>query len=155
MKSRIDSPLPGSATRRIATVTISAPDSSMASRMISFDDYFPLPTTSPERNSLPPTTGWGPSIPLSPPQGSPYPDLVPSPQRPRAVFALRRDLAIHRHRGELALDLEELEEAVDGDARLHHHRLAVHGPRDGPQRPAPPMGRPTFRSCSACSLRSA
>src|SRR5436853_6961112 len=56
MKSRIDSPLPGKLTRRMATVTIWAPDSSWACRMISFDEYLPVPTMSRDENSLPPIT---------------------------------------------------------------------------------------------------
>src|SRR5213593_286959 len=56
MKSRIDSPLPGRLTRRTAMVTISAPDSSCACRMISLLEYLPVPTISRDVKSLPPST---------------------------------------------------------------------------------------------------
>src|SRR6266852_5185287 len=56
MKSRIDSPLPGRLTRRIATVTTWAPDASWASRMVSFEEYLPVPTIRRDENSLPPIT---------------------------------------------------------------------------------------------------
>ena len=55
MKSSSDSPCPGRLTRRTATVTISAPDASMASRMFSNDGYLPVPTMSRDLNSLPPS----------------------------------------------------------------------------------------------------
>src|SRR6266536_6676492 len=55
MESRSDSPCPGRLTRRTATVTISAPEASMASRMFSKDAYFPVPTIRRDLNSLPPS----------------------------------------------------------------------------------------------------
>src|SRR5260221_3399283 len=55
MKSSSDSPCPGRLTRRTATVTISAPEASMASRMFSNDGYFPVPTIRRDLNSFPPS----------------------------------------------------------------------------------------------------
>src|SRR6266550_6100355 len=43
-------------TRRTATVTISAPDASMASIICAFDAYLPVPTMRRERNSRPAIT---------------------------------------------------------------------------------------------------
>src|SRR6266513_3707080 len=174
MKSRIDSPLPGSATRRTATVTISAPDSSMAWRMTSLDEYFPVPTMSRELKSLPPSTRFVSYIslpsahftarlaPLAAPRlgrrsprtaahGSHDFELVPFRKLHGSVLALRRDLAIHRHRGVLALDIEEYEQRVDGDAGLHVHRLAVD--RDVHKRKRPLPHRGCGRSLPSCSLR--
>src|SRR5713226_10219395 len=55
MKSSSDSPCPGRFTRLTATVTIWAPEASMASRMFSKDGYLPVPTMSRDLNSLPPS----------------------------------------------------------------------------------------------------
>src|SRR5207247_68496 len=54
-------------------------------------------------------------------------DLVAVAQLRRRVLALRRDLAVHGHRGVEPRDLQESEEVIDGDPRLHVHRLAVDG----------------------------
>src|SRR5205807_837041 len=104
MKSRIDSPLPGSATRRTATVTISAPDSSIACFMTSFEAYLPVPTMSRELKSLPPSTRFVSYILLPSAHGSDDLDLVAFRKLYGAVLALRRDLAVDGHRGVLALD---------------------------------------------------
>src|SRR5262245_56395233 len=99
MKSRIDSPCPGSATRRIATVTISAPDSSMAWRMTSLVEYLPVPTMSRELKSFPPSTRLVSYISLPSTHRSHDLDLVSVAELQRRVLALRCDLAVHRHRG--------------------------------------------------------
>src|ERR1043166_390259 len=104
MKSRTHLTLPGSATRRIATVTISAPDSSIAWRMTSFVEYFPVPTIKRELNSFPPSTRFVSYMPSSdrfrssPAHRSDDLDLVAVTQLRRRVLALGRDLAVHRHR---------------------------------------------------------
>src|SRR5260370_886926 len=46
----------GRLTRGIATVTIWAPEASMGSRMISWDEYLPVPTINRDLNSRPPST---------------------------------------------------------------------------------------------------
>jgi enoyl-CoA hydratase/carnithine racemase len=48
--------VPGTVRRRTATTTISAPDSSSASRMASCEENFPVPTMSRDVNSRPPRT---------------------------------------------------------------------------------------------------
>src|SRR6185436_13827106 len=125
MKSRIDSPLPGSATRRMATVTISAPDSSIASRITSFVEYLPVPTIRRELKSLPPSTRLVSYICLPSAHRPNDFDLVPLGKFHGPVLALRRDLAIDRHRGVLALDVERVQQPVDGDAGLHLRGLPV------------------------------
>src|SRR3989440_3106386 len=114
MKSRIDSPLPGRLTRRTATVTISAPDSSWAWRMISFVEYLPVPTMSRDVKSLPPRTRFVSCISTAS-HGSNDFHAVTVAQRHRGVRRPRRDLAVHRHRGELALDREVREEGLDAE----------------------------------------
>src|SRR5713226_9500628 len=120
MKSRIDSPLPGRLTRRIATVTTWAPDASWASRMVSFEEYLPVPTISRDENSLPPITrfvSYIANLPFfvgSPRTAGPQPrdvlrlalqasphgandfHAVPFTELHGSVLALRRDLAVHR-----------------------------------------------------------
>src|SRR5687768_10649726 len=105
MKSRMESPWPGRLTRRTATVIISAPDSSCASRMTSLDEYFPVPTMRREVYSLPPRTRVVSVIMLSAPHRPDDLDLVAVPQRHRRVFRFGCDLTVHRHRCELAADV--------------------------------------------------
>src|SRR5437867_387513 len=151
MKSRIDSPLPGRLTRRTATVTISAPDSSWACRMTSSDPYFPVPTIRRDENSLPPiTSDVSMAILLSPRTATHRPnhlDAVPILEPDGLELVAARDLAVHGHGGELALHAEAGEEAVDAEAIRHLHRLAVHrDPHTGPpvakktKRPRPQSG---------------
>src|SRR3989442_744588 len=130
MWSRIDSPLPGRLTRRSATVTISAPDSSWACRMTSSDPYFPVPTIRRDENSLPPiTSDVSMAILLSPRTATHRPnhlDAVPILEPDGLELVAARDLAVHGDGGELALHAEGDEEAVDAEAVRHLHRLAVH-----------------------------
>src|SRR2546421_6826836 len=65
MWSRIDSPL-GRLTRRTATVMISVPEASWASRITSIEAYLPVPTISRDVNSLPPSTRFVSYMPLPP-----------------------------------------------------------------------------------------
>src|SRR5713101_7947541 len=76
MKSSSDSPCPGRFTRLTATVTIWAPDASMASRMFSKDGYLPVPTMSRDLNSLPASHNDVSYISLPP---SWFPLSLPSP----------------------------------------------------------------------------
>src|SRR5437762_2949805 len=139
MKSRIDSPLPGRLTRRTATVTISAPDSSCAWRMISLLPYLPVPTMSRDVKSLPPSTRFVSCISTPPAHvaarlaarpathGSDDLNAVALAQRHRRVRGLRRDLAVHRHRGVVALDREVAEQRLDAEPIGHLHLAPVHG----------------------------
>src|SRR5438132_4541119 len=51
---------------------------------------------------------------------------VPFAEQRRRVGTLRRDLAVHRHRGELALDAQVSQEAVDAEAVGDLVLLTVH-----------------------------
>src|SRR5713101_6966288 len=126
-KSRRDSPCPGRLTRRTATVTISAPEASMASRMFSNDGYFPVPTIRRDLNSFPPSHS-DVSYIMTPLRvlPSPYPlprgergsgvlaashwmddlDLVPVRQHRLGVAGPLGHLAVQGYRGELAADFE-------------------------------------------------
>src|SRR5207245_3141339 len=112
MKSRIDSPLPGRLTRRTATVTISAPDSSCAWRMISLLEYLPVPTMSRDVKSLPPSTRFVSCISTTSHGPNDF-HAVTVAQRHRGVRRLRRDLAVHRDRVGLALGREGVGEALE------------------------------------------
>src|SRR6266446_4412374 len=106
MKSRIDSPL-GRLTRRSATVTIWAPDSSWACFMISVDEYL----------SLPPITRLvsyicGSSFSTAAHRAD-YLDTIAFSELYGRVFALGRDLAIDCHREVLPRHAEEGEQPLD------------------------------------------
>src|SRR5688500_7615519 len=127
MKSRIDSP-DGNPTRRIATVMISAPDASCASRITSIVEYLPVPTLSRDVNSLPRRMRFeSVNIVTSLPAAHWPHDLhsVAFAQSGRGVLALRRDFTIQGDRGELTLHAQMIEERVDGEAVGHVHRLTV------------------------------
>src|SRR5688572_28207037 len=112
MKSRIESPWPGRLTRRTATVIISAPDSSCASRMTSLDEYLPVPTMRREVYSLPPRTSVVSVIMLSASHGPDDLDPVAVPQRHRGIARLGRDFAIDGHGRELPPDVEMRQQPV-------------------------------------------
>src|SRR4029450_3311873 len=109
----IDSPL-GRLTRRTATVMISVPDASCASRMTSMEEYFPVPTISRDVNSLPPRTRLVSYMTLSSPHRTDDLHLVAFGQCDRRVGALGRDVAVDGDRRVLALDVQEREQAVHG-----------------------------------------
>src|SRR5690348_4366214 len=111
MWSRIDSPVPGTFTRRTATVMISAPEASCASRIAAIDENLPVPTMSRDVNSLPPSTRLvsdmtPPSLarPIARSAAAHRPnDLDPITvlEERRGVRALRRHLAVERDGGVL------------------------------------------------------
>src|SRR5919106_5755245 len=140
MKSRIDSPVPGRLTRRTATVTISAPDASWASRMMSSVLYLPVPTISRDVNSLPPSTRLVSYMALA---SSHRPDdlhLVAFRERDGRIGALRGHLAVDGDGRVLSLDVEEGEQVVHGDPGLDVHRLAVDADLHRHERPLPSRG---------------
>src|SRR5215510_658851 len=104
---------------------ISVPDASCASRMTSIEAYLPVPTISRDENSLPPRTRFVSHIPLPSAHGANDLDLVAVVQRHRRVGRLGRDLTVDGDGRVLALDLQEGEQALDGEPGLHVHRLAV------------------------------
>src|SRR5437773_10775000 len=143
MKSRMESPLPGRLTRRTAMVTISAPDSSCAWRMISLLAYLPVPTISREVKSLPPSTrfvscisitscqiSWLGSRRRSPRTAATHGpndfDAVAVAQRHRGVRGLRRDLAVDGHRRVLALHRQMGEQRFDAEPIGNLHLAPVH-----------------------------
>src|SRR5687768_9451897 len=129
MRSRMDSPWPGRLTRRTATVIISAPDSSCASRMISLDAYLPVPTMSRDVYSLPPRTRVVSVIMLSAPHRSDDLDLVALTQRHRRILRFRCDLAVDSDGGELPAHVEMREQRVDAEGVRDFHRRTVHHDR--------------------------
>src|SRR5436190_11480092 len=139
MWSRIDSPL-GRLTRRTATVMISVPDASWASRMTSIVEYLPVPTISRDVNSLPPRTRFVSYIPLPSTHRPNDLHLVAFRQHHRGVRRLRRDLAVDGDRRVLPLDVQEGEQALDGEPGLHFHRLTVDVDRHRHKRPLPSCG---------------
>src|SRR5256712_12311155 len=148
MKSRIDSPLPGRLTRRTATVTISAPDSSCAWRMISLLEYLPVPTMSRDVKSLPPSTRFVSCISTTSHGPNDF-HAVTVAQRHRGVRRLRRDLAVHRDRGVLALDREVCEEALEAEPVGDLHLAPVDGDLHRDEN-----GRSPCRGCGrVCSRR--
>src|SRR3972149_521265 len=120
----MDSP-EGRLTRRSATVTISAPDASCACFMISIVAYLPVPTISRDENSLPPRTRFV-SLMLAAPHRSYDFHPVALAQGGRRVRALRRPLAVHGHRRDLARDAEVREQAFDAEPVGDLQLLAVH-----------------------------
>src|SRR5437867_1612377 len=118
--------------RRIATVTISAPEASMAARVSEKSLYFPVPTKRRERNTRPAMTNGsscvkvrlslGAFIWLAATDGSDDLDFVAGPNRCRSVAALGYDLAIPLDSDALALK-RELANQV-GDGRLINGELA-------------------------------
>src|SRR6185503_7205384 len=123
-----DSPCPGRLTRRTATVTISAPEASMASRMFSNDGYLPVPTMRRDLNSLPPSHS---DVSYMSAASHGTHDLHPIAflEHGVRVAGLGPHLAIERYRGVLSAHLELLQQPVDGQPLGQLHRLAVH--RDG------------------------
>src|SRR6266436_1736224 len=154
MKSRIDSPL-GRLTRRSATVTIWAPDSSWACFMISVDEYLPVPTMSRDENSLPPITRLvsyicGSSFSTAAHRAD-YLDTIAFSELHGRVFALGRDLAIDCHREVLPRHAEEGEQPLDRRPGLQIHRLSVHRHCHEQKRPLPREGAADVPP--TCSLR--
>src|SRR5215813_4497505 len=152
MKSRIDSPLPGRLTRRTATVTISAPDSSCAWRMMSLLGYLPVPTMSRDVKSLPPSTRFV-SYMLPAPHWPNDFHAVSLAQRHRGVRRLRRDLAVDRHRRELALHREVIEERTDAEPVGDLHLASVDGDLHQNENGRSLLSRVRPRLFTPCSLR--
>src|SRR4051812_7006389 len=104
-------------TRRIATVTISAPAASVAARVCSRSRYLPLPTSRRERYSLPAMTRAG-----SPAGALVVMAFMSYPFR-RKVSSAAADGAYH---------VDPVAGAQRGaDPALARHHAAVHGQRDG------------------------
>src|SRR6267142_3954622 len=132
---------------------ISVPEASWASRMTSIEEYLPVPTISRDENSLPPRTRFVSYIRLPSPHGAHNLDLVAFRQRHRRVRRLGRDLAVDGDRRVLALDVEQGEQALDGEPGLDIHRLAVDVDLHRHKRPLP-SSRVRPRSLPPpCSLR--
>src|SRR5262245_6765472 len=127
-------------TRPTADVMILVPAASWASRMIAIEAYLPVPTMSRDVTSLPPSTRLVSHMPLPSTHGSYDLDLVAVAELHRGVRRLRRDLAVDGDGRVLALDVEESEQALDGEPGLDIHRLAVDVNRHRHKRPLPLTG---------------
>src|SRR6185436_1475104 len=123
MASRIESP-PPRFTRRTATVTISAPERSIAARVSSPFLYLPVPTIRRELNVFPASSKL--STLTSPHEGD---DLDLIALREHALFPLlaAHDLEVHFNRDALALDRELLDQRFDRRTRFDPPRIAVDG----------------------------
>src|SRR4029434_2840247 len=108
---------------------ICAPESSWACFMTSIDEYLPVPTMRRDENSLPPMTRFVSFMVLAsvlcPAHRSDDLHPVAFAQHRRLVRALRRDLAVHRDGGVLALDAQLRQEALHVQAVGDLEILAV------------------------------
>src|SRR6185436_16772200 len=103
--------------RRIATVTISAPEVSIAVRVSAKSLYFPVPTRRRERYGLPATISLSSDMSASAHCDDDL-ELVAVGQHRRAVRATRNDLAVALHRDLLPGKLERGEEGGDVERSL-------------------------------------
>src|SRR5204862_5505065 len=115
--------------RRIATVTISAPEVSIAERVSAKSLYFPVPTRRRERYGLPATISLSSDM-----SASAYCDddleLVAVAHHRRAVRAARDDLAVTLHGNLLAGKLERGEERGDVERSFECACATVYGNLD-------------------------
>src|SRR5688500_8123852 len=147
--------------RRIATVTIWAPEASIARRVSSKSRYFPVPTSRRDEYDLPATTSGsfvmldGASRPrtLAPSHGDHDLDAVALDQELVGEAAARHDLAVALDREALAGELERFEDLRHGGRRGELARCAVHEDADrcghgkSIERSSPPRRRgPNFGS---------
>src|SRR6185437_12746957 len=124
-------------TRRTATVTISAPDASIARVMSSFVAYLPVPTSSREWNSRPPITSGASSIGATTVVTSPSSNKVYDLYRVtgrerlcgiRGAIAKNRAVVFHHHQARFELELAQ--QIRDGGACGDGARFPVHHWRD-------------------------
>src|SRR6187402_1753207 len=123
-------------TRRTATVTISAPDTSTACRVWANEAYLPVPTMSRDRKLLPARTkGSSPAISAAPHEVD---DLhrVAVGQAVRAVLGPRHHGAIHLHGDPPGPQGQPGDQVGDGGVRRQLARLVIdrdpHGVKDLP-----------------------
>src|SRR6185295_7707583 len=127
----------------------------MASRIFSNEGYFPVPTIRRDLYSLPPSQSdvsymmWS-SLSASAHRADDL-DLVTFAERGRRVGRLGSDLAIERHRGELARHREADQQVLDREPLGQLHRLAVDG--DDHKKTAPLVGAAPMVLRTARSLR--
>src|SRR5437868_5605226 len=116
-------------TRRTATVTISAPEASIARRVSSKSLYLPVPTMSRERYSRPASTNgsfcW--VMGASPATDELHDlDLIALADRPRAVLRRRQDVAVELDRDPSSAERELREKVGDGVALADRALFTVH-----------------------------
>src|SRR5438132_4661725 len=117
---------PGSVmfTRRTATVTISAPEASIARRVSAKDAYLPVPTIRRERYSRP-ASRKGSFISSAPDEMDDL-DPVALAERGCPVFGARHDGAVHLDRDATRPEPERRDEVGDGGVGLERAGLVVH-----------------------------
>src|SRR5262245_36784231 len=98
--------------RRIAIVTISAPEASIAARVSAKSLYLPVPTSRRERYGLPATMSLSSAISASADRDD-HLELVAIEHERRAVSASRNDLSVALHGDFLAGQLESSQERGD------------------------------------------
>src|SRR5215475_9435639 len=108
--------------------------------MTSIEEYLPVPTISRDVNSLPPRTRFVSYMPLPSTHRPNDLHLVALRARHRRVRRFRRDLAVDGDGRVLALDVQQGEQALDGEPGLDVHRLAVDVDLHRHKRPLPSEG---------------
>src|SRR5438132_2587817 len=118
--------LPGAVmfTRRTATVTISAPEASIARRVSAKDAYLPVPTISRERYSRP-ASRKGSFMSAAPDEMDDL-DPVTVAQHRHAVLGARHDGAVHLDRDTTRPEPERGDEIGDRGLRVERAGLVVH-----------------------------
>src|SRR5439155_26381832 len=111
-------------TRRTATVTISAPDASIARRVSAKDAYLPVPTISRERYSRPASTK-GSFMSPSPDEMDDL-DPVALAERGERILGAWHHGAVHLDRDATRPEPERRDEIGDGRLRVERAGFVVH-----------------------------
>src|SRR5687767_12647557 len=142
--------------RRIATVTISAPEASIAARVSAKSLYLPVPTSSRERYGFPATTSLSSAMSTAAHCDD---DLEPVAVRHhrRAVRAPWHDLAIALHRDFLAGKLQRRQKRGNVERALERACVTVYSNLDHGQivarnLPGSANGNSAYAACAAAAL---
>src|SRR5688572_838169 len=118
-------------TRRTATVTISAPETSTAFRVSANEAYLPVPTISRDRKLFPARTkGSSPAISAAPDEVDDL-DRVALGETMRRVIRARHHGAVHLDRDPARPQSEARDQVGDGGVRRELARLVIHSDPHG------------------------
>src|SRR5262245_15911289 len=112
-------------TRRTATVTISAPDASMAARVSAKSRYLPVPTIRRERYALPPSCRRSSATPSASADELHDFDHVALAQSAALVVVARQDVEVDLDRDAARAQSKLADQLRDRHAVAHVPRLAV------------------------------